>query len=147
NLNGSDLTGPVRMTSSRSWDVSLTNFTTSVDINLNGGDVDLRPGMLPLSKMDVRSRTGHIELALPQTAKFDLTATSSRGSVDNEFGAPLKLEPTGRRGSTLRGSNGGPAVNISTENGQIVVRSASATDSAPPAIPRTSSKPPQPVEQ
>ena len=126
NLNASDLTGPVRMTSSRSWDVSLTNFTNSLDINLNGGDVDLRPGLLPLAKMDVRSRTGHIELALPQSAKFDLTATSSRGSVDNEFGEPLKLEPTGRRGATLRGSNGGPSVNISTESGQIVVRSASA---------------------
>jgi len=143
NLNASDLTGPVRMSSSRSWDVSLTNFTNSLDINLNGGDVDLRPGLLPLAKMDVRSRTGQIELALPAAAKFDLTATSSRGSVDNEFGAPLKLEPTGRRGSTLRGSNGGPSVNISTESGQVVVRSASAADAPPPAA----SKPPQPVEQ
>jgi DUF4097 and DUF4098 domain-containing protein YvlB len=143
NLNASDLTGPVRMTSTRSWDVSLTNFTNSVDINLSGGDVDLRPGLLPLAKMDVRSRSGHIELALPQSAKFDLTATSTRGSVDNEFGAPLKLEPTGRRGATLRGSNGGPSVNISTESGQVLVRSASAGDSVSPAA----SKPPQPVEQ
>jgi hypothetical protein len=93
--------------------------------------------------MDVRSRSGHIELALPQSAKFDLTATSTRGSVDNEFGAPLKLEPTGRRGATLRGSNGGPSVNISTESGQVLVRSASAGDSVSPAA----SKPPQPVEQ
>ena len=45
--------------------------------------------------------------------------------MDNEFGAPLKLEPTGRRGATLRGSNGGPPVNISTESGQVVIRSAS----------------------
>jgi hypothetical protein len=155
NLNASDLTGPVRMTSSRSWDVSLTNFTSSLDINLNGGDVDLRPGLLPLAKMDVRSRSGHIELALPQGSKFDLTATSSRGSVDNEFGEPLKLEPTGRRGATLRGSNGGPSVNISTDNGQVTVRSSSAADSIPPerntsrtpAPPPVPSKPPQPVEQ
>jgi hypothetical protein len=157
NLNASDLTGPVRMNSSRSWDVALTNFTNSLDINLSGGDVDLRPGLLPLAKMDVRSRSGHIELALPQAAKFDLTATSTRGSVDNEFGAPLKLEPTGRRGATLRGSNGGPSVNISTESGQVLVRpaSASATDAAPapspapavPPVPRAPAKPPQPVEQ
>jgi hypothetical protein len=96
--------------------------------------------------MDVRSRTGRIELALPQGSKFDLTATSNRGSVDNEFGEPLKLEPTGRRGATLRGSNGGPSVNISTDNGQVTVRSASTADSTPPA--RTvPSKPPLPVEQ
>ncbi len=141
NLNASDLTGPVRMMSSRSWDVSFTNFTNSLDINLSGGDVDLRPGLLPLAKMDVRSRTGHIELALPQSARFDLSATSSRGSVDNEFGEPLKLEPTGRRGATLRGSNGGPSVNLSTDSGQIVVRSVSAADAVTPP------KPPQPVEQ
>jgi len=156
NLNASDLTGPVRMTSSRSWDVSLTNFTNSLDINLNGGDVDLRPGLLPLAKMEVRSRTGRIELALPQTAKFDLNASSTRGSVDNEFGEPLKLEPTGRRGATLRGSNGGPSVNISTENSQILVRTASASDPAPvtriappAASPKqtTPSRPPIPVEQ
>jgi hypothetical protein len=105
--------------------------------------------------MDVRSRSGHIELALPQGSKFDLTATSSRGSVDNEFGEPLKLEPTGRRGATLRGSNGGPSVNISTDNGQVTVRSSSAADSIPPerntsrtpAPPPVPSKPPQPVEQ
>jgi hypothetical protein len=140
NLNASDLTGPVRLTSSRSWDVALTNFTNSLDIDIKGGDLDLRPGLLPLAKMDVRSRNGQIELALPQAAKFDLTATSSRGAVDNEFGAPLKLEPIGRRGATLRGSNGGPSVNISSDNGRVTVRSASISDSAPV-------KPPQPVEQ
>src|SRR4029079_9238931 len=62
NLNASDLTGPVRMTSSRSWHVALTNFTSSRDINPNGGAVALPPGLLPLAKMDVRSRAGHIEL-------------------------------------------------------------------------------------
>ncbi len=154
NLNASDLTGPVRMTSSRSWDVSLSNFTNSLDINLNGGDVDLRPGVLPLAKMDVRSRTGHIELALPQSARFDLTATSTRGSVENEFGDLLKMEPTGRRGATLRGSNGGPSVNLSTDNGQVVVRSVSADNTTVergtpklPSLPPVPAKPPLPVEQ
>jgi hypothetical protein len=155
NLNGSDLTGPVRFTSSRSWDVNLANFTNSLEISMNGGDINLRPGLLPLAKMDVRNRVGHIELALPQDAKFDLTATSRLGSVDNEFGEPLKLEPTGRRGAILRGSNGGASVNITTDNGQIVVRTASATDiERPPvgklpklpAIPRAP-LPPRPVEQ
>jgi|SRR5581483_3546394 len=143
NLNASDLTGPVRMTSTRSWDVTLANFSNSLEVNLNGGDVDLRPGILPVAKMDVHTRTGQIELALPAAAKFDLTATSNRGSIENEFGSPLKLEPSGRRGATLRGSNGGPPVNLSTETGQITVRSASARTETPPA----GSNPPQPVEQ
>jgi hypothetical protein len=91
-------------------------------------------------------QAGHVELALPQSAKFDLTATSARGSIDNEFGAPLRTEPTGRRGATLRGSNGGAAINISTDSGQIVVRPASPIDNVPSSV-KVESKPPQPVEQ
>jgi hypothetical protein len=158
NLNASDLTGPIRFTSSRSWDVSLANFTNSVEVSLNGGDINLRPGVLPLAKIDVRNRVGHIELALPQDAKFNLTATNRLGAVENEFGGPLKLEPTGRRGAILRGSNGGPSVDILTDNGQIVVRAASASDAittpkiVPPAArpaPKATApqRPPQPVEQ
>ena len=67
--------------------------------------------------------------------------------VSAQDGVMLKLEPSGRRGATLRGSNGGPPVNISTDTGQVVVRSASATDSASPEIPHAVAKPPQPVEQ
>jgi len=60
----------------------------------------------------------------------------------------LKLEPTGRRGATLRGSNGGPSVNISTDSGQVLVRSASTADATPPVpnVPQPA-KPPLAVEQ
>jgi hypothetical protein len=140
--------------------VALTNFSNSLDITMNGGDINLRPGLLPLAKIDVRNRTGQIDLALPQDAKFDLSATNRLGPVENQFGGPLKLEPTGRRGATLKGSNGGPSINILTDNGQVVVRAASAADAVTPLpdlvsrprLPRlpklaAPAKPPQPVEQ
>ena len=62
-------------------------------------------------KNRVRTRSGNIELGLPAAAKFDLTATSSRGEVVNDYGAPIDSQSE-RRGGTLRGNNGGAAINL-----------------------------------
>ncbi|MGH9592044.1 MAG: DUF4097 family beta strand repeat-containing protein, partial [Bryobacteraceae bacterium] len=154
-LSASNLIGPVQFTSMRSWDIRLGAFTNSLAINQNGGDIDLRPNSLPLAKMDVHTHSGHIELALPAAAKFDLNATTNQGEISNDFGGPLTMEPTRRgRGRSLHGSNGGPAVNLSTDRGDIVVRIGVASDSEPAphsaqgraAVP-VPSRPPQPVEQ
>jgi hypothetical protein len=158
-LSASNLTGPVRFTSKRSWDIRLSGFTNSLEINTQGGDIDLRPGTLPLAKMDVHTRSGHIELALPQTAKFDLTATTNQGEISNDFGGPLTSDPNRRgRGRTLHGSTGGPVINLITDRGDIVVRGSQASDSEPAprgaqgknAAPARVPQPgrlPQPVEQ
>jgi DUF4097 and DUF4098 domain-containing protein YvlB len=154
-LSASNLTGPVRFTSTRSWDIRLNNFTTSLEINQDGGDVDLRPGSIPLAKMDVHTRSGHIELALPSSAKFDLTATTNRGEITNEFGSPMVLEQDRKgRGRSMRGSNGGSAVNLVTDRGDIVVRAGTAGDAELAPGPRAEkgkaeapSKPPIAVEQ
>jgi DUF4097 and DUF4098 domain-containing protein YvlB len=148
-LSASNMVGPVRMTSTRSWDVQLSGFTNSLEVDVAGGDIDLRPST-PLAKIDVRTRTGNIELGLPAGARFDLTASSNRGEVVNDFGEPLTLE-SGRRGGTLRGSNGGPVVNLQTERGQVLVRRALANE-APPAptptpTPPAAPKPNQPLER
>jgi DUF4097 and DUF4098 domain-containing protein YvlB len=153
-LSASNLTGPVRFTSTRSWDIRLAGFTNSLEINDNGGDIDLRPATVPMAKMDVHTRSGHIELALPDAAKFDLSATTNQGEISNDFGAPLAMEPNRRgRGRSLHGSNGGPPVNLTTDRGDIVVRGGVASDSEPApraqgkSPVRVPSKPPNPVEQ
>ena len=139
-FSASNLVGPVRF-STRSRDVEISDFVNSLEITLVRGDIDLRPGKLPLAKMDVHTRSGDIELSLPPEAKFDLTASTGRGEVSNGFGAPLKLENDSRRGATLRGSTGGgPAVNVQTDRGQVTVRKAVPDEPKPPAPPA----PPQP---
>jgi hypothetical protein len=138
-FSASNVVGPVRF-STRSRDVQIGGFTNSLEISLVRGDVDLRPGTLPLAKMDVHTRSGNIELSLPPDAKFDLTASTGRGDVANQFGTPLKVENDSRRGATLRGSTGGgPAVNIQTDRGQVTVRKASPDEPKPQA-------PPQPLK-
>ena len=127
-FNASNLVGPVRL-STRSRDIEIGDFTNSLEISLDRGDIDLRPGSLPLAKMDVHTRSGDIQLSLPEAAKFDLTASTGRGEVTNDFGAPVRVERESRRGATLRGSTGGgPSVNVQTERGDVTIRKAGAEE-------------------
>lgn len=124
NFSGTSLVGPVHL-SGRSRDVQINGFTNALDLQIERGDIDLRPGELPLPKMDVHTHAGDVTLTLPPAAKFDLNASTKSGEIDNDFGAPLNLYHT-HRGATLLGSTGGgPAVNIETDRGRVTIRKAS----------------------
>jgi DUF4097 and DUF4098 domain-containing protein YvlB len=144
-LTASDLVGPIRLTA-RSRDVHLSNFRESVEISLDRGDIELRPMRTPLSKMEVETRAGNVELALPAGARFDLKATTRRGEVQNDYGAPLRGESGGEgknRGESLTGAVGpGPEVRILTHRGRVVVRKGSAELELerPPAPPAAKSE-------
>jgi hypothetical protein len=126
-FTGSNLVGPVHL-SARSRDVTISDFSNDLEIVVNRGDINLRPGNLPLPRMDVQTRTGDITLSLPPAAKFDLTAVTSHGDAENEFGPPIHAQDDGR-GASLRGTvAGGPVVNVHTDHGKIVVRKASTDD-------------------
>jgi DUF4097 and DUF4098 domain-containing protein YvlB len=138
NFNASNLVGPVHV-QSRLRDVQISDFTNSMDVSVDTGDIDLRPS-LPVGRMDAHTRSGNILLALPKDARFALTATTGIGPIVNEFGPPLTLEES-RRSATLRGSNGGSGVTAHTDRGQILVREASANE--PPLAPHFDHTPPR----
>lgn len=124
-LNVQNVVGPVRLTT-RATDVSLDGFSNGLDLTVDKGDVDLRPGPAPLGKITVHTRSGDIELALPQSAQFAITASTDHGQIDNEFGEPLK-EHTEGSGARLEGNIGaGPDLNLTTDRGTITVRKATA---------------------
>ena len=126
-FTASNLVGPARF-STRSRDVQISDFTNSLEVSVDRGHIELRPGRLPLARIDAHTRSGDVELALPAGAKFDLTASTARGDVTNDYGPPLKLDNE-HRGAALRGSvSGGPVVNVQTERGNVVVRKASVDD-------------------
>ncbi len=132
-FTASNVVGPLRLTT-RARDVQISDFTNSLEITTDRGDIELRPRSLPLGKMDVHARiSGDITLALPPAAKFDLTASTGMGEVDNSFGGSIKIEESGR-GATMRGTNGGPALNLRTERGRMTVRVAAPDE--PPLEPR-----------
>lgn len=124
-FTGNNIIGPVRL-SARARDVQLADFTQSLELTLDRGDIELRPGVkTPLPKMDVRTRSGDIDLALPASAKFELKLTTTHGEVHNEFGSPLMVEEA-HRGGTISGNVGaGPQLHLETGRGQVTVRKAS----------------------
>jgi hypothetical protein len=79
--------------------------------------------------MDVRTRSGNIEFAVPPAAKFELKATTLRGEIENEYGDVLKTveDSDSRRNKsrsvTLSGSVGqGPKITLTTDRGTVTVR-------------------------
>lgn len=133
NFNASNLVGPARL-QTRSRDVQISDFTNSLEVSSQRGDIELRPGSLPLAKIDVRTHAGNITLALPPEAQFDLNASTGRGEVRNDFGSSINVEQSGR-GATMRTSGGGPPVTAHTDLGEITVRKASPDE--PPLLPRS----------
>ncbi|HEX8985468.1 MAG TPA: DUF4097 family beta strand repeat-containing protein [Bryobacteraceae bacterium] len=132
-LSGNNLVGPIRLASSRARDVQLDQFTDSLELVLDQGDISLRPTHVPLAKIDARTRNGRVEIALPPNAKFDLKAVTDRGEISNEFGSALKTtsedgDGEHRRGGSIVGSLGpGPSIVVQTDRGSLTVRKDSGT--------------------
>jgi hypothetical protein len=84
--------------------VQLSDFTQSLDLTLDRGDIDLKPGK-NVPKMEVHTRSGDItSWRCARFAKFDLRASTDRGDASNEYGEPLREEESGR-GNIDRGKH------------------------------------------
>lgn len=120
-FSGTDLVGPVRLVT-RSKDIHLDGFTQSLELETERGDIELKPGKVPLAKIDARSRSGNIEVELPESAKFEMKASTTRGEVQNEYGTPLESRTEGQ-GGTLKGKVGdGPVITLTTDRGAVTVK-------------------------
>lgn len=120
--------GPVRL-STKSRDIKIEEFTQTLDLETDTGDIELRPVRLPLSRIDAHSRAGNTEVWLPDSAKFVLKAHTASGEAVNEFGSSIRTETDGRS-AWLKGEvDGGPPVTLTTERGTVAVRKASSEHS------------------
>lgn len=120
-----DVVGPIRLSTS-SRDVKIEDFTQALDLETERGDIELRPGRLPLARIEARSRSGRIELILPPRAAFRLHASTDQGEAINDFGPPIEKHSEGRAASLKGGMGQGPAINLTTRRGTVAVRKAGA---------------------
>ncbi|HEU0122673.1 MAG TPA: DUF4097 family beta strand repeat-containing protein [Bryobacteraceae bacterium] len=140
-LHGRKLIGPIQI-NSKSKDIELSDFTGSVEIDVDRGDVQLRPARTALGKITARTRSGNAELVLPAGAKLDLKAEVKRGHIENDYGAPFRVNEDGRS-ATVSGSTGGPEVRVDVDRGEIRLRKWTNEDTAtPPAAPTAPARPP-----
>jgi len=127
-FNGTDLVGPIRLIGN-SRDIRLEQFTQSLELENQRGDVELHPGRVPLPSIEARTGSGRIELVLPGKATFILDATAERGEALNEFGSAIHQESDGKS-ATLKGKVGeGPTLHIISSRGSISVRKEGAEQS------------------
>jgi hypothetical protein len=143
-FTGENIVGPMRF-NARSRDVHISEFTQSLDLTLDRGDIELRPGK-NVPKMDVHTRSGDLDLALAPGTKFDLKASTDKGEIHNDYGTPLTVEETGH-GATVIGSVGaGPQVRLQTGRGAVTVRKGNADDMKPAPPPEAPTAPVKPAK-
>ena len=125
-------------------DGTRKQFTQSVELETDRGDIEMTPGKLPLASIEARSGSGKIELLLPEKAAFQLDATAERGDAVNDFGPQISKETEGRS-STLKGRVGdGPSIHITANRGSVSVRKEGTAPSEIPPPPGRKSRAPLP---
>ncbi len=132
-------------------DIQLADVTGTLTVDVERGDVEIRQPRAELSRMEVQSRSGDVELALQAAARFTLRAVTERGEAVNDFDSRLKVEEGERRG-TISGSTGaGPEIVLETRRGRLIVRKITPAEAAsllgrPPQAPPPP-EPPKAVDQ
>ena len=124
-IEGENLVGPLRIKSG-SKDVRVAEFTGAAEIEVERGDIRLTPGRGPLGAIDARTRSGEIEVALPEKGGFSLKAQVTKGSAENDYGAPLTKVDEGRTERITGTTGAGPLVSLEASRGSIRVRKAGA---------------------
>jgi DUF4097 and DUF4098 domain-containing protein YvlB len=131
-MDARDLVGPTRVKASAT-DMSIAAFTGELEVDVDKGDVSLRPGHLPLGKMVVHARSGDIDLALPQSANFVVVASTDHGSIENDLGISLNEHNQGHGSRIEGGSGNGPDLHLNTNRGDITLHK---DDGGPPPPPK-----------
>ena len=131
-FSAKDITGPVRLVT-RARDIKLEQFTQSVELETERGDIELTPGKLPLAAIDARSGAGKIELVLPEKAAFQLDATAQRGDAVNDYGPQIEKQGEGRAATLKTKGADGPMIKLTANRGWISVRKEGTLPSEVPA--------------
>lgn len=132
-ISGNDVVGPV-IIRGQSKDVELSNFSDTLEVSVERGDLDIRPSRGAVGRMDLKTRAGNISLTVPSSAKFDLEGVTEHGDTDNSYGEPLRTDRSGKGGRIEGKVGAGPEVRLHTKRGTVSVnRDDSPVPPPPPA--------------
>lgn len=136
--------GPVEIRA-ETKDLQLADITDAITVNLERGDVELRQPRPELGRIEIKTGSGDLELALPPAARLRLHALTERGEAVNDLDPRLKLNQDDRRGVIEGDLGGGPEVRLETRRGRVIVRKLTPAEAAallgrPPQAP----PPPEP---
>lgn len=120
NFHATDLVGPVHFVT-RSRDIHIDGFTESLELEVEHGDIQLKPGKTPLPKIDVHARSGDIHIDLPPNAPFNLKGNSLQGEVRNDYGDGVEVLGEGHAATLHSVKPAGPSITVVTDRGTVSV--------------------------
>jgi DUF4097 and DUF4098 domain-containing protein YvlB len=116
----SDVRGSIRV-ATRDRDVNLENTAGRIEISDAHGDVSVNLNQPPKDEINIANDTGGVEVALPATSTFEISASSRSGDIQSDFGSSGLNQQSSEDSSTLNGKVGtrGPKITITTSYGTI----------------------------
>ena len=147
-LDAVGLAGPITLTS-RSKDVTLSDYTGPLEIKLDRGSVEARPGHAPVGRTKIELSNGDVTYAIPEKAAFVLSAKAEHGSVENSYGSELR-ETCVKNDCELAGMLGpnGTSIDVRTRRGTVTVSKgvfSEIPESAPVKAPASPAPPKAPT--
>lgn len=107
-------------------DLTLDDVEGRVDLTDKRGDISLRFMAPPHDDVRIADESGNIDITLPASASFTISAISRDGQIENDFaGSALKSSTSGQT-TILQGTygTGGPRFTLSTTYGTISIHRA-----------------------
>lgn len=132
NLEADHLVGPVVL-KTKNRNITLDGVQGAVQITNRNGSVNVTEAK-PLSALQIVNEKGSVDVGLPQGAGFTLNAHTKNGDIENDFDLSTQ-EDGDRKSMTGNVAGGGPAVSITTTDGDVTVRKSSAAEIPPPPAP------------
>ncbi len=119
-LQVSDVRGNIRV-ATRDRDVNLENTVGRIEINDAHGDVSVNLNQPPKDEINITNDTGGVDLEIPATSTFEISAASRSGDIQSDFGASGLNQQSSEDSSTLNGKVGtrGPKISLATSYGTI----------------------------
>ncbi len=142
-LDASAVLGPLTLKTADK-NVTLDRVQGPVEITDRNGSVEMTHTP-PMASVQITNTHGSVDVALPDNAGFTLHAQTRNGDLENDFGlSAVKADA----GHSLDGrvGTGGPAVTITTSDGDVTVRKTTVEPlpPAPPAAPAAPGAPEAP---
>jgi hypothetical protein len=142
-LSISQAVGPLTLTTGNR-NITLDRVTGDISVTNRNGSVDVT-GAPPLGNITIENRNGSVDLTLPEQSSFNVQLDTTNGDIQSEF-PDIKVPDGGLQKKNISGDvgHGGPAIHITTSQGDISLKKASVAPlpPLPPAPPRLTEMPP-----
>lgn len=103
-------------------DVQLADVTGALTLDVDRGDVEIRQPRTDFGRIEVKTGSGDVELALPADARFSLTASTGRGEAVNDFDPRLSVKQDEGKASITGSTGAGPEIRLETNRGRAIIR-------------------------